>query len=115
MNHYPSDHPRVIAVSPALSPSTRAAVWPRGVDSGLLAVMERKAGITPPALASKPAAKPAVTTVAAKPTSPPAAQPQARTPATRAAPPAPLTPSRQARLDRAMADAISEFNRKNKL
>ena len=110
MNVFPADHPRVVAVSPALTPAMRAAMWPRGIHADVLAVSERKAGIKPPAPASKPAPKPAVTTVAAKPSTPTPQPSQARAPAAKAAPPATPSPTQRQQLDAAMERAIREFN-----
>ncbi len=66
MKILPSNHPRVVAISPSLSANERAAMWPGGLDIARVEAIERKEGrrhATAPAPASnKPAAvRPAAT------------------------------------------------------
>lgn len=74
----PHDHPRVVAVSPALNASTRAALWPHGVSLARLEAMECRSGIKGPAPAPRlqqPAVSAPTKPVAAPP-APKAAQSQ---------------------------------------
>uniref|UniRef100_A0A9E7ZTL9 Uncharacterized protein n=1 Tax=Bosea sp. NBC_00436 TaxID=2969620 RepID=A0A9E7ZTL9_9HYPH len=67
MKTFASDHPRVVAATPGMSPGERSAMWRNGLSAEQLALMEQRSG-------SAPQPAPAPTSAATKPAPAPAAR-----------------------------------------